>query len=107
MANVEELTQPIPEWIKKFDGPFNAYSVEEVINQFLAAPRIITWQKWAQEHLKNGLGTMVVPQLYFEDGKPILKFCLYFSSPEEALRMGRAVGKFYSPKLIKYIFTNK
>jgi cytochrome P450 len=86
----EYKNKKLPDWIQNFHGPFNDLSIEDVVREFLAGPRIIIWQIWAERYLKNGLGTMVIPGAYFENGKPILNFSLFFSSPDEAMRMGRA-----------------
>ena len=59
-------------------------------DEFLSNPRQIVWQRWSKAYMDDGLGSMVIPNLYFEDGKPALKYCLFLSRPEESLRIGRS-----------------
>eukprot|EP00944_MAST-04C_sp_MAST-4C-sp1_P005878 g5878.t1 len=80
----------IPQWVQRFAGPFNDRSVRDVIDEFLSNPRPVVWQRWSRTYMDDGLGTMVIPNLYFEDGKPALKYCLFLSRPEESLRIGRS-----------------
>ena len=69
-------------------GPVNDRSVRDVVDEFLSNPRQIVWQRWSKAYMDDGLGSMVIPNLYFEDGKPALKYCLFLSRPEESLRIG-------------------
>ena len=86
----EKYNKGLPKWVLSFDGPLKAFGVNETCTQLLSESMGLLWQRWAKKLLTEGLGTMCVPQIYFEAGKPVMKFVLFLSRPKEALRMGRS-----------------
>lgn len=85
----------LPEWVLQFDGPFKELGLEKTCHDLLTEPFMLLWQRWAKKAMKDGLGTMVVPQVYFErtpghNPHAVMKFVLFLSRPEETLKFGRS-----------------
>ena len=78
----------IPSWVLEFDGPLKKYGLKKTCEILLSDSFGLLWQRWADTMMESGLGSMVVPMIYYESGQPIIKFCLFLSRTEEALRMG-------------------
>ena len=90
--------EDLPAWVSQFDGPFNRHNgLELTMQEVLSEALPLLWQRWAQQMLPNGLGTMVVPQIFYSKEnpqqalpKPVMKFILFIAKPNEVLRFGRS-----------------
>jgi cytochrome P450 len=79
----------VPKWVENFHSPLNDLPIAEVMKDYMHDAFILNLQRYAAKYLDDGLGIMVIPNLYYVDEVPTFKPCLYVSSPAEVLRLGR------------------